>query len=93
MRRATAEHWLVRYALVGILFAFIGCFLIFPVYVVLYEALHKGLAIYWEALTATFSVSAIKMTLLVAFAVVPMNTLFGVSAAWAVTRFKFRGKA
>jgi len=93
MKRATSDHWLARYFFIGILFAFVVFFLIFPVCVVLYEALRGGLALYLSSLTATHSVSAIRLTLLVAVAVVPMNTLFGVCAAWAVTHFKFPGKA
>ncbi len=93
MRRATSEHWLLRGALIATLIVFIAFFLIFPVFVVVFEAVRHGWALYWSALTDTYSVSAIKMTLLVALAVVPMNTIFGISAAWAVTRFNFRGKA
>jgi sulfate transport system permease protein len=73
--------------------AFILVFLLFPVCVVIYEALRGGLALYFSALTATHSLTAIRLTLLVAVAVVPMNTIFGVCAAWAVTHFRFPGKA
>jgi sulfate transport system permease protein len=93
MKRATSEHWLVRYLFIGISFAFVLFLLIFPVCVVVIEALRGGLALYWSALTATHSLSAIRLTLLVALAVVPLNTAFGICAAWAVTHFKFRGKA
>ncbi len=93
MRRATTDPWLVRYLLIGVVFAFIFVFLVFPVFVVLVEAFHKGLGFYWDTLCATPSLSAIRLTLLVALAVVPLNTIFGVSAAWAVTHFQFRGKA
>jgi sulfate transport system permease protein len=93
MKRATSDHWLARTLFIGILFAFVAVFLLFPVGVVIYEALRGGLALYWSALTATHSLSAIRLTLLVALAVVPMNTIFGVCAAWAVTHFKFPGKA
>jgi sulfate transport system permease protein len=93
MRRATADHWLTRYLLTGILLGFILFFLVFPVCVVVFEALRGGVAFYFSALTATHSLTAIRLTLLVALAVVPLNTLFGVCAAWAVTHFKFSGKA
>ena len=93
MRRATSDHWLARYGFIGILFAFVLFFLVFPVCVVLFEAFRGGVALYLSALTATHSVSAIRLTLLVALAVVPLNTIFGICAAWAVTHFKFRGKA
>jgi sulfate transport system permease protein len=93
VRRATTDHWLMRYLLIGIVLVFVLFFLVFPVCVVVYEALRQGLAFYYSTLTATHSVSAIRLTLLVALAVVPLNTVFGVCAAWAVTRFKFPGKA
>ncbi len=93
MRRATADNWLVRYLLIGIVFAFIFIFLVFPVCVILIEALHNGFGFYWDTLCAEHSLTAIRLTLLVALAVVPLNTLFGISAAWAVTHFQFRGKA
>jgi len=93
MKRATADHWLARTLFIGTLFAFVVVFLIFPVCVVLFEALRGGLALYWSALTDDHSLSAIRLTLLVAIAVVPLNTIFGVCAAWAVTHFRFQGKA
>jgi sulfate transport system permease protein len=93
MKRATADPRLMRYFLIGTMLAFIGVFLIFPVFVVLYEALRLGLQFYFSTLAEHQSQSAIRMTLLVALAVVPMNTLFGLCAAWAVTHFQFKGKA
>ncbi len=93
MKRATTDPWLARYAFIGILVVFVVIFLLFPVSVVLYEALKGGLGFYFSALTATHSLTAIRLTLLVAVAVVPLNTLFGVCAAWAITHFRFCGKA
>lgn len=93
MKRATHDHWLARRFFIAVLYAFVLFFLIFPVCVVLYEALRKGLPYYFSALTDDLSVSAIRLTLLVAIVVVPLNTIFGVCAAWAVTHFKFPGKA
>jgi sulfate transport system permease protein len=93
MRRATSDHWLMRWLLIGTVVGFILSFLIFPVCVVILEALRGGWSLYVSALTATHSLTAIRLTLLVALAVVPLNTVFGVCAAWAVTHFKFRGKA
>jgi sulfate transport system permease protein len=93
MKRATHDHPLTKWLLLGAVFSFVLFFLVFPVCVVLYEALRLGLSAYFGALGAPLSVSAIRLTLLVAIAVVPLNTLFGVCAAWAVTHFQFRGKA
>ena len=93
MKRATSDHWLARWFFIGVVFAFVVCFLVFPVCVVLVEALRGGISLYFSALTATNSISAIRLTLLVALVVVPLNTVFGVCAAWAVTHFKFPGKS
>jgi sulfate transport system permease protein len=91
VRRATGDGW-ARFFLIGIMFAFIGLFLIFPVCVVMIEALHAGLGFYFATLTSVHSWTAIRLTLLVALAVVPLNTIFGICAAWSVTHFQFRGK-
>lgn len=93
MRHATSDHWLTRYLFVGVSLVFVLFFLVFPVCVVIFEALRHGLPFFITTLTATHSVTAIRMTLLVALAVVPLNTVFGVCAAWAIAHFQFRGKA
>jgi sulfate transport system permease protein len=93
MKRATIDPWLVRYLFIGIMLVFIVTFLVFPVAVILIEAFRHGINFYFSALSATHSVNAIRMTLFVALTVVPLNTVFGVCAAWAITHFKFRGKA
>lgn len=93
MRRASADHWLMRYCFIGTMVVFIALLLVLPVAVIVIEALRNGFGAYLDYLTATHSVTAIRLTLLVALAVVPLNTVFGVCAAWAVTHFKFRGKA
>jgi len=93
MKRATTDSWVVRYLLIGFMLAFILIFLVFPVCVILIEALRRGLAFYFSALSAKHSISAIRMTLTVAAIVVPLNTIFGVCAAWAITHFKFPGKS
>jgi sulfate transport system permease protein len=93
MKRATQDGPVAKWLLVGTVFAFVLFFLVFPVFVVLYEALRLGLAAYANALTAPLSLSAVRLTLLVAVAVVPLNTISGICAAWAVTHFQFRGKA
>jgi sulfate/thiosulfate transport system permease protein len=92
-RRSAVDDGVFRYLFIGIMLAFIGLFLVFPVCVVMIEALHAGLAYYFATLGSIHSWNAIRLTLLVALAVVPLNTIFGVCAAWCVTHFKFRGKA
>ncbi|NOS72927.1 MAG: sulfate ABC transporter permease subunit CysW [Methyloglobulus sp.] len=83
----------VRYALVVLTLAIIGVFLILPLATVLIEAFAKGWTAYASSLTHPDTVAAIKLTLLTAAITVPLTTVFGVSAAWAIARFEFRGKS
>lgn len=66
--------------------------IVLPLAVVLTEALKKGWDVYVAAIRDPDALSALRLTLLVALITVPLNTIFGVAAAWAVTKFKFRGK-
>jgi sulfate transport system permease protein len=71
---------------------FIGLFLLFPVAVVFVEAFRGGIGAYLDSLADPDAMAAIKLTLLVAGIAVPANLVFGVAAAWAVAKYKFRGK-
>ena len=82
----------VRLGLIAIALAYLGLILILPLAAVLGMAFQKGLAAYWSAITEPNSLAAIRLTLITAFVVVPLNMLFGLAAAWAVTKFEFRGK-
>ena len=63
-----------------------------PLAAVFYEALRKGAGVAMAALSSPDTVSAIKLTLLLAAIVAPLNTAFGLAAAWAIAKFEFRGK-
>ena len=71
---------------------FFALFLLLPLIAVFVEALRKGWAAYLAALVEPDAVSAIRLTLLTAAIAVPLNLVFGVAAAWAITKFDFRGK-
>jgi sulfate transport system permease protein len=83
----------VRWSLTTIAIGFIGLFLCLPLGLVMVEAFSKGWQTYWSALTQPDAQSAMQLTLLTALVTVPLNTVFGVAAAWAITRFEFRGKS
>jgi len=83
----------VRWALSLIAFGFIAIFLLLPLIVVWSEALAKGFGFYFGSLMESDALSAIRLTLLVALIAVPVNAVFGISAAWAIAKFEFRGKA
>lgn len=83
----------VRWSLIAIAVSFITLFICLPLGLVMFQAFSKGVAAYWTELSQADTVSSIKLTLLVALITVPLNTVFGVAAAWAITRFDFKGKS
>jgi sulfate transport system permease protein len=92
-RPATGDHPLVRAALIGATVFFFALFLALPLWVVFQEAFSKGAAFFFESFRDRYTVHSIGLTLLVAAIAVPLNTLFGVMAAWVITRYKFPGRA
>ena len=92
-KRATAEPWLVRWLLIVLALGFLGVFLLIPLAAVFTEGLRKGAQAYFAALLEPDAVSAIELTLLVAIIAVPANLVFGVTAAWTIAKFDFKGKS
>lgn len=92
-RAAVTESRTTRWILTTIALVFLGFFLLVPLSAVFYEALKKGFAVYFKALVEPDAISAIWLTLLVALISVPLNLVFGVTAAWAIAKFEFRGKS
>jgi sulfate transport system permease protein len=86
------EPLAVRWALIGVALVFLGVFLVVPLVAVFYEALRQGLEVYWASIVDPDAQSAIRLTLLVVAFAVPLNLVFGLMAAWAITKFQFRGK-
>ncbi|MBF7729053.1 sulfate ABC transporter permease subunit CysW [Pseudomonas sp. N040] len=68
-------------------------FLLLPLYIVLYEALQKGVGTFFSAIIEPDTISALKLTLLAVGISVPLNLVFGVSAAWCVSKYEFTGKS
>jgi sulfate ABC transporter permease protein CysW len=90
---STTESPLVRRLLIGLALCFLAFFLVLPLLVVFYEALREGFGVYAGAVTDPKTWDAIELTLLTAAIAVPLNTVFGIAAAWCVTKFEFRGKS
>ena len=86
------ESFATRVSLIAIALLFLGVFLILPLVVVFSEALRLGLRAYAAALIEPNTLAAIELTLITALIVVPLNAAFGIAAAWAITKFDFRGK-
>jgi sulfate/thiosulfate transport system permease protein len=83
----------IRITLILLALLFLGVFLFVPLAAVFVEAFRKGIAVYLASLVEPDARSAIKLTFLVAAIAVPLNTVFGVAAAWAITKFEFKGKS
>jgi sulfate transport system permease protein len=88
-----SEPPVVRAALIVAALGFLVIFLIMPLAVVLTEALRQGVRAYAQAIFEPQAVAAIQLTLLTAAIVVPLNVMFGIAAAWAITKFEFPGKS
>lgn len=91
-RLATEDAPAVRWALIAAAILFLAAFVLVPVAAVVVEALRDGVALWWEAIADEDARAAIRLTLLVTAIAVPLNALFGVAAAWSITRFRFPGK-
>ena len=91
-KAATREPGLVKWGLITLALSFFAFFLLLPLVAVFVEAFRKGWETYLGALLDPDAISAIKLTLIAAAISVPLNLVFGVAAAWAITKFDFRGK-
>ena len=78
--------------LVAIGLGYVLLVLVMPLGAVFFEALHKGVGAYFAAFKEADALAAIRLTLLVTVIAVPLNTVFGLAAAWAITKFEFWGK-
>jgi len=89
----TTERPAVKWTLIGIAVLFLLAVLVLPLITVFIQAFVKGPGVFWAALNDPDGAAAIRLTLLVAAIAVPLNLVFGVSAAWAIAKFEFHGKA
>ncbi|WKB54666.1 sulfate ABC transporter permease subunit CysW [Eleftheria terrae] len=92
VRSATQEAAWVRRTLIGVALLFLTLFLFVPLVSVFYEALKKGVDVYFASVVEADALSAIRLTLLAAAISLPLNLVFGVAAAWCIAKFDFRGK-
>lgn len=91
--RATHDPRWVRWSLTAVALIFLAAFLVLPLAAVFTEALRRGIGTYFAALVDADALAAIKLTVLTAAISVPANVVFGVAAAWAISKFAFRGKS
>jgi len=86
------EPLIVRFILTITALVFLALFLVLPLVIVFSEALKNGIVTYIDSMISPDALSAIRLTLLTAVISVTVNMVFGVAAAWAITKFRFRGK-
>ena len=90
--RATGESPAVRWTLTAVALVFLALTLLLPLVLVFHEALAKGVETYLAAVREPDALSAARLTVLIAMIAVPLNLVFGISAAWCIAKFDFRGK-
>ena len=81
-----------KFVLISVMLLYLVLFLLVPLVFIFVKAFEQGAAVYFAAITESDALSAIKLTLLVAVITVPVNAIFGIAAAWCITKFQFRGK-
>lgn len=91
-RGATTEPRWLQCVLIGLALAFMTLFLFVPLATVFHEAFRKGVQVFLAAITEPDALAAIQLTLIATVISVPLNLVFGVAAAWSITKFDFRGK-
>ena len=92
-RAATEEPSLARWCLIAIAVSGLGLLVIAPLVAVFAQSLADGAAAAVASLGNADAKSAIWLTVMVAGIAMPLNAIFGIAAAWAITKFDFRGKA
>ncbi|TSB47085.1 sulfate ABC transporter permease subunit CysW [Alkalicoccobacillus porphyridii] len=83
----------VKWILLSLSFLFLALVLILPLTAIFVRAFAGGWTVYIESITEPAALSAIRLTLLTVAIVVPLNTIFGVMAAWALSKFQFKGRS
>lgn len=91
--QGTLRRGLVKVGFIGLSLGFLAAILLAPLAMVFYAALAKGIGPYFDSFADPDTLAAIRLTLIAAAIVVPVNTLFGLAAAWAIAKFEFRGKS
>ncbi len=82
----------IKYVLITISLLFVGTMLVLPLIAIIINSLQKGWAFYIKSLTDKYVLSALKVTIIATISALIINTFFGITAAWLLTKFSFRGK-
>lgn len=92
MHEETIGSKIVKWSLIGVSILFIVLMLLLPLITVISEALRSGWNTYITAVTDEYTIKALLLTIEATVCAVLINTIFGVFAAWTVTKFRFKGK-
>ena len=92
MEKEKKKKSVVKILLITVSVLYIGLLLVLPLVFVLIQAFGNGLQDYLANITDEYTVKAVELTLLATVTALLVNTIFGLFAAWAVTKFQFRGK-
>lgn len=82
----------VGYLLIALAWLIFFGVLLLPLYTVISQAFVEGLGVFWAAISDPDALAALKLTLLATLIALPLNLVFGLAAAWLVTKFEFPGK-
>jgi sulfate transport system permease protein len=91
--KPTEDPLWLKLTLGAVALAFVAVVLVLPLVLVFKEALAGGVDAFFNAMTEPDTLASVKLSLLAAAIAVPLNTVFGIAAAWAIAKFDFRGKA
>ena len=91
-RNPTEDPLWLKLLLGALAFSFIALLLLLPLVLVYKEAFAQGVGAFWAAIIEPDALAAVRLSLTAAVIAVPLNTLFGISAAWCIAKFDFPGK-
>lgn len=86
------ENKIVKWSLIAVSTLFIFALLVLPLIYIVVTALRDGFSAYINAISDPYALASIRLTVIVTLITVLFNTFFGLTAAWLLTKFKFRGK-
>jgi sulfate transport system permease protein len=91
--RDTLVSFVVKAAFITTSLLFLAALLFAPLITVFATALEKGFELYFDSFKDSDTLAAIRLTLMVAAIVVPLNVVFGIAASWSIAKFEFKGKS
>lgn len=91
-RAMDKKNNIIKYVLIAVSILFVGIMLVLPLIAIIANSLQKGWTFYIRSLTDKYVLSALKITVIATMSALIINTFFGITAAWLLTKFSFRGK-